>query len=99
MATQERQKALEKQAKQACRDTSCRSGGEDMATQEHQKPLEKLAKQDHVHQPQHQDGLQTNDDDLWTDGEMDEDEKDTEEANRKEGDVAIKKKKRILKSQ
>ena len=35
----------------------------------------------------------------WTDGEMDEDEKDLEEANRKEGEVLVKKKKRILKSQ
>jgi hypothetical protein len=35
----------------------------------------------------------------WTDGEMDEDEKELEEANRKEGEVLVKKKKRILKSQ
>jgi hypothetical protein len=35
----------------------------------------------------------------WTDAEMDEDEKDLEEANRKEGEVLVKKKKRILRSQ
>ena len=39
------------------------------------------------------------DGDEWTDGEMDEDEKDLEEANRKDGEVLVKKKKRILRSQ
>jgi len=39
-----------------------------------------------------QDG-QTVDEGEWTDGEMDEDEKDLEEANKKEGEVIVKKKK------
>jgi hypothetical protein len=45
-----------------------------------------------------QDG-QTVDEGEWTDGEMDEDEKDLEEANRKDGEVLVKKKKRVLRSQ
>ena len=51
-----------------------------------------------VHQQLQQDG-QPVEEDEWTDGDMDEDEKDLEEVNRKEGDVLVKKKKRILKSQ
>ena len=44
-------------------------------------------------QPQQQDGQQLEEGDEWTDGDMDEDEKELEEANRKEGDVVVKKKK------
>ena len=50
-----------------------------------------------VHQMQQQAGQPVEDE--WTDGDMDEDEKELEEANRKEGDVVVRKKKRILKSQ
>ena len=52
-----------------------------------------------VQQPQQQDGQQLEEGDEWTDGDMDEDEKELEEANKKDGDVVVRKKKRILKSQ
>ena len=49
--------------------------------------------------PPQQDGQQSNEEeDQWTDGDMDEDEKELAEVNRKEGDVAPPTKKRIKKS-
>ena len=48
---------------------------------------------------QMQQEIQPVEEDDWTDGEMDEDEKDLEEANRKDGEVIVKKKKKVLRSQ
>ena len=53
-----------------------------------------------MQRPQQQDGQQNNEEDeQWTDGDMDEDEKELAEVNRKEGDAAPPTKKRIKKSE